>query len=71
MVYTEYGLCLGLDDLKALVERVENENKYHNMEGCVYIKGGEKPEIKQYCCYAECNPINYTTSVKDERRQRK
>ena len=67
MTYTEYGLCIGLDELKELVRRVENESKYHNMEGCIYIKGGEKPEIKQYCHYAECFPICYTTSVKDER----
>lgn len=65
MIYTEYGLCIGLDELKALVERVENESKYHNMESCIYIKGSEKPQIKQYCRYAECAPINYTLGVKD------
>lgn len=70
MVYTEYGLCIGLDELKELVKQVENENKYHNMESCIYIKGGEKPEIKQYCCYAECSPIYYTNGVKDERGKR-
>lgn len=70
MIYTEYGLCIGLDELKTLVERVENESKYHNMESCIYIKGGDKPEIKQYCCYAECDPNNYTLGVKDIRKKR-
>lgn len=70
MVYTEYGLCISLDELKELVESAEKENKYRNMEGCIYIKGGDKPEIKQYCCYAECFPINYTCGVKDVRKKR-
>lgn len=62
MKYTEYGLQVTLADLKALVERVENEAKYNSMETSIYIKGGDKPKITQYCCYAECNPITYTNS---------
>ena len=34
--------------------------KYDNMEPCVYIKPGDHPRIIQYCCYAECNPIDHT-----------
>lgn len=60
MKYTEYGLKITLEELRRLLERAENEAQYHNMENCIYIKGGEKPEIKQYCSYAECNPIDYT-----------
>lgn len=60
MKYTEYGLKITLEELRGMLERAENETKHGNMESCIYIKGGERPEIKQYCCYAECNPINYT-----------
>ncbi len=68
MVYTEYGLRISLDELKKLVNRVENEYKYHNMEPCIYIGGdANKPEIKQYCSYAECYPINYTLSTKTDK----
>ncbi len=66
MTYTENGLCISLDELKQLVERVENENKYHNMEACIYIKGGKYPEIKQYCCYAECFPTVHTSGARRE-----
>lgn len=68
MVYTENGLRLDLDDLKSLVERVEHEYKHGSMEPCIYIKGGDKPEIIQYCGYAECFPITYTNTVKTEKR---
>lgn len=60
MKYTEYGLRISLDELEKLVEEAKNQAKYHNMEGCVYIKGGEKPRITQYCCYHECNPCDHT-----------
>lgn len=60
MKYTEYGLQITLEEMRTMLERAENEAKYGNMESCIYIKGGEKPKIKQYCCYAECNPINHT-----------
>ena len=64
MEYTEYGLRIGLDELREMLEYAENEVKYSNMESCIYIKGGERPIIKQYCCYAECNPINHTSLAK-------
>lgn len=64
MKYTEYGLKITLEELRRMLEHAENEAKYGNMENCIYIKGGEYPEIKQYCCYAECNPINHTYSAK-------
>lgn len=60
MKYTRYGLMIPLDELRRLLERAENEAQYHNMESCIYIKGGDRPEIKQYCVYAECNAINHT-----------
>ena len=60
MKYTEYGLKITLEELRQLVERAENGAQFHNMENCLYIKGGDRPEIKQYCCYAECNAINHT-----------
>nr|UVX80335.1 MAG: hypothetical protein [Bacteriophage sp.] len=60
MKYTEYGLQITLDEMRKMLERAENEAKHGNMESCIYIKGGEKPTIKQYCCYTECNPINHT-----------
>ena len=64
MKYTEHGLQITLEELEKLLERAKNEAKYSNMEECIYIKGGDKPTIKQYCYYAECNPINYTYSAK-------
>lgn len=67
MVYTEYGLCITLEEMKELVTRIENEYKYHNMEPRIYIKGGEKPQIIQYCCYADCFPTNHTYGVKSEK----
>ena len=63
MIYTEYGLKLTIEDLKRLLERVKNAHEYENMEGCIYIKGGERPTITQYCSYAECSPKNYTYNV--------
>ena len=60
MKYTEYGLKITLEELRQLLERAENEAQFHNMENCLYIKGGDRPEIRQYCCYAECNEINHT-----------
>jgi len=64
MKYTKHGLCISLDELKDLVKRVENQATYHSMEPCIYITGGDEPEIKQYCYYAECNPYNHTYGVK-------
>ncbi len=64
MKYTEYGLKITLEELRGMLERAENEAKHGNMESCIYIKGGERLEIKQYCCYAECNPINHTYSAR-------
>lgn len=64
MKYTEYGLCITLTELRELIKRAENDAQRHNMESCIYIKGGERPKITQYCCYAECNPIDYTYGAK-------
>lgn len=63
MKYTEYGLQITLDELRNLLERVEREVKHGSMESCIYIKGGERPQITQYCGYAECTPINHTYSA--------
>jgi hypothetical protein len=63
MKYTENGLQIGLDELRKMLEYAENRAKYDSMENCIYIKGGEKPTIKQYCCYAECNPIDHTINA--------
>ena len=64
MKYTEYGLEIHLDELRRMLEYAEKEAKYNNRESCIYIKGGEKPTIKQYCSHTECNPINYTSLAK-------
>lgn len=64
MKYTEYGLKIGLEELRHILEYAENRAKYGNMESCIYITNGDKPEIKQYCCYADCNPINHTYSAR-------
>ena len=64
MEYTEYGLRIPLDELRRLLERAENEAQYHCKESCIYIKGGDKPQITQYSVYAECNGTNHTYAVK-------
>lgn len=61
MKYTEYGLQIPLDELRRMLEYAENRAEYGDMESCIYVKGGERPTIKQYCIYAECNPINHTS----------
>lgn len=60
MKYTKQGLCISLDELKELANQVENQATYHNMEPYIYIKGGDRPTIKQYCYYADCYPVNHT-----------
>lgn len=64
MKYTEYGLQITLEEMRTLLERAENEHDHASMEDCVYIKGGDKPKITQFCCYAECNPIDHTYSAR-------
>ncbi len=64
MKYTKYGLQITLDELRRLLEYAENRVRYSDMESCIYIKGGECPTIKQYCIYAECNPIDHTYLAK-------
>ena len=59
MKYTKHGLMITLE-LRTILERAENVAKYDNMENCVYIKGGDRPKITQYCCYAECYPVDHT-----------
>lgn len=60
MKYTEYGLMITLEELRKMLEVAECEAEYHNMEHAVYIKGDKRPQILQYCCYAECTPVNHT-----------
>ena len=66
MTYTNHGLRISLEELETLLEYAKNEAKYHNMESCIYIQGGKKPKIIQYCCYRECNPTNHTYGAKNE-----
>ena len=66
MVYTENGLKLTIDDLRHLLERVENEADYNDKIPCIYITGGDRPQIVQYGYYAECNQVCYTTGVRSE-----
>lgn len=40
MEYTDYGLRIGLDELRKMLEYAENRAQYGNMEHCLYIKGG-------------------------------
>ena len=64
MKYTEYGLQISLEELRKMLEYAENRAQYSNMERCIYIKGGDRPQITQYCCYAECNLINHTYNAR-------
>ncbi len=60
MRYTEYGLKITLDELQYILNCAQNGVKYDSMEESVYIEGGDRPKIIQYCCYAECMPVNHT-----------
>lgn len=64
MRYTEYGLEIELEELRRMLDYAENRAQYYNMERCLYIKGGTRPTVTQYCCYAECSPINHTYRAK-------
>ena len=64
MRYTENGLQINLNELEHLLAYAKNREHFANMEPCIYIKGGEKPKIIQYCSYAECNPIDHTYLAK-------
>lgn len=64
MRYTEYGLQITLEELRNMLEYAENRAKYGNMESSIYIKGGARPSILQYCYYVDCNPINHTILAK-------
>ncbi len=64
MRYTEYGLKISLDELEKMLDYAKEKAEFGNMEPCIYIEGGEKPTIKQYCYYADCNPINHTYHAK-------
>ena len=64
MRYTEYGLQIGLEELEALLENAKNQAQYHCKENCIYIKGGEHPQITQFSIYAECNSYNHTYLAK-------
>lgn len=60
MKYTDKGLQVSLEELKKICAYAENRAKHDSMEPTIYISGGDRPTITQYCCYAECNPINHT-----------
>lgn len=64
MRYTKHGLHITLEELRRLLEYAENRAQYGDMESCIYIKGGERPTMKQYCVYAECSPIDHTYLAK-------
>lgn len=64
MRYTEHGLQIPLDELHRMLEYAENRARHDNMESCVYISPGDRPRIFQYCCYAECDPIDHTYAAR-------
>ncbi len=66
MTYTKHGLRISLEELEMMLNSAKVAAQYNNMEHCIYIKGGEKPQITQYCCYRDCNPKNHTWNVKNE-----
>lgn len=60
MKYTRDGLSITLEELRVMLERAENEAQYHNMSSSLLITKGERPRVVQYCCYADCFPIDHT-----------
>lgn len=64
MEYTKHGLRIPLDELRRILDYAENRAEFDSMESCVYITPGDRPRIIQYCCYAECNSIDHTWSVR-------
>ena len=65
MEYTDHGLRVSLDELRRILEYAENRARYDSMESCIYISPGDRPRVIQYCCYAECNPIDHTYLAKN------
>ncbi|MBR3742803.1 MAG: hypothetical protein IKN04_20495 [Clostridia bacterium] len=63
MEYTKNGLRITLEELEKMLNEAKTAQKHNSMENCIYIKGGKKPEITQYCSYRECNPKNHTYGV--------
>lgn len=59
------GLSISLVELQTMLEYAKNRVKYDNMHGALdfEINNGEI-EIYQYCCYAECFPINHSLYAK-------
>jgi hypothetical protein len=67
MMYTKNGsLMITLDELEKLLDYAKSQAENNSMEHCIYIKGGDRPKITQYCCYHECNPINHTYGARLE-----
>jgi hypothetical protein len=64
MKYTEYGLRITLDELENMLRYAKEQAERNNMEYVIYIKGGEKVKITQYCSYHECDPIDHTYLAK-------
>lgn len=56
---------ISVDQLREMVERMENEQRYHNMCGIVYATIQHHPngnpilEFEQPCSYADCNSTFY------------
>lgn len=52
---------MSIEQLKQIVERLENQNEYHNMRKDLYVtiekhpNGREYLQIEQPCWYTECN----------------
>ena len=63
MRYTESGLELTIDELKRLAEQAEQAAKHQNMESVIYIQGGDRPRIVQFCGWHDCFPKYYTNTA--------
>lgn len=56
-----------IEDLKKVIEYAENRADHDSMEHKIYfeVTGNDNLNVKQYCHYAECNPI-YHRELKNE-----
>lgn len=69
MKYTEAGLLITLEELGKLLEKAKNNAKYHSMGAALHISAEgpyHEPVIKQYSCYSDCSPTNFTYGVQRE-----
>ena len=62
---------ISVEELRRMVDMIENQQKYHSMTGVAYVSVKHHPngrpilEFEQTCGYAECSSTFYRFDQKD------